>query len=294
MHTATSHESIGNRTHFDEADIAALILDDVFPLGHGYQDQSHSVLWQRYADSEEGGSYQATQPLRFSAEYGYDPDLMRRDFGRDVDPLGHMDDVHNILTKLLLVELQTRHSLGSIAISDIPFCRFTAQTHDVGENTHTQYGGGVGDIPFGKKTPEKREIEQDVRMQIAIRYWPDLPVELLTRVDSLIMHTPQTAEAMAAYEAVEGAHRLGVYTTGILGGRAGVAILRDLEARGQDRNALPETEQLRLTQLIRLSQDVTTSMQPLVEEVSSRFIYGEMLLKLFEPDLLVIRKDLTA
>jgi hypothetical protein len=219
---------------------------------------------------------------------------MRDDLGRDVDPIGHMDDVHDILTSILAVELETRHHLGSLAVSDIPLCRFTTQRHDVGENTHARYGGGVGDIPFGAKTPEQREIEQDVRMQVLIKYWPDLPMHLLIRADRLIMHEPQTAEDMAAYEAIEGAHRLGVYITGISGGKAGITMLRELEAQRKDRDTLSEAEQLRLTQLIRLSRDVTTSMQPLVEEVGNHFVYGEMILKSLEPALRIIQRDLIA
>lgn len=134
------------------------------------------------------------QPPRYVKRF--DPDINGADviryLGPDACPQGHQD---NFLPYIDFV-LDKEDELGSlmaVSTEDRDLLYFVAMFHDIGELTHPDLKGyglrPVGDIPFGKKTPEDRQRESDVRLFIFNQPpFNQLDKQFVARAEMMITH----------------------------------------------------------------------------------------------------------
>lgn len=193
-------------------------------------------LCMRMARSPYGQHIQ-TQPLRFSKpEHVFDREKKLELLGMDVDPLLHQVEAGLIAARILKHQKDTTdnwplHYDGSpMTKEEAAISIATPFVHDMGEVTEDSIkkemekqvrkngrkGRVVGDIPYGEKTDEDREDESHVRIEVFARSLPDVDIETLCRMETIIYH----GEESVLHDLFEAAHIVQNFNTAYLAEKA--------------------------------------------------------------------------
>ncbi len=194
------------------------------------------------------GQYHATQPLRYSQSYDYDPTSMLDDLGEDIHPVGHMLHTER---KIAVPFIRVQNNTGArdysgrhLTPEEIVTLRLTALLHDIGECAHPDIPETVGDVFYETKTTEDETKEAGVRGFVYDQVFRGVPLEIIERAEQVIAggHNDFLDEAFNTIE------RVGYFATAI---RAGEIALRQVNKDP----SLIETRQV--VQLGRLSLRVS-------------------------------------
>ncbi len=156
---------------------------------------SAEKLAQRFYDSDIGRSMY-DQPLRYSANFGYEREDMHYDLGHDLCPIGHQVELPYHVAKIIEAEHREGSVFGSLSEKEIGILMFTSLLHDIGEATHPAITAAglvtVGDIPAGCKTPEDREHEAAIRQYLWETIFDDVDPQIIERTEAIIAHRDKT------------------------------------------------------------------------------------------------------
>ncbi len=153
-------------------------------------------LADRAHDSTYGRFMRDEQPLRFAQRFAYgDRQTMLDELGDDLCPIGHQQELGWHLAQL--IEKQRLFDpTFELSDEDAAVLMFTCLIHDMGEMTHDDVlrvtGAVVGDIPAGKKTPEDRMVEKNVRLFLYDTFYPDVDPDVIARTEAIIAHEDTT------------------------------------------------------------------------------------------------------
>lgn len=158
--------------------------------------ETADTLATRAHDSRYGQHMREDQPLRFAQRYDYgDRQIMLDELGTDLCPIGHQKELGWHLAQL--IEKQRLFDpTFHLSDEDAATLMFTCQIHDMGEMTHAEVlaatGAVVGDIPAGKKTPEDRIVEKNVRLFLYDTFYSDVDPAVISRAEAVIAHEDDT------------------------------------------------------------------------------------------------------
>ncbi|HWT55751.1 MAG TPA: hypothetical protein VN031_01820 [Candidatus Microsaccharimonas sp.] len=224
-------------------------------------------LWQRFNDSPYG-QHMGTQPLRYAQSYGHDPELMVRNLGADVLPLLHQYETGLYGAGMIKAE-RSEGTIYSMDDENAAITLFALSIHDMGETTHEAVreavGATVGDIEYGRKTPEDRRIEANVRKFLYATVFPDVDKPVLDEAEAIIAHQDNGLR----HEVFEASHDLQSVVTAA---RARIAFERGLSgllvAANPDHH---HDEALALRKLHNLYVAVNTSYSEHMERSAAQF-----------------------
>ena len=229
------------------------------------------------------GQHMRGQPLRFD-KFSYDRERKLADQGMDVDPIGHQWEAALYGTYLLEDEMLVHGKLpDGLDESDAGLIIFILGVHDMGEDTHPDIlatvGATVGDIPFGQKTDDDRATETAVRNYHWAKTFPDIPPELVERIETVITHRDKTILG----DLYEAAHDLQAYATGL---RAREAQQRILAAP-----SLGHMDQLIANINGELHNEVSEAMAGAVVRWADRFVFGQTFVTFHDLSLRALRSQ---
>lgn len=159
---------------------------------------SVGTLLDRYYTSPFATYMQTQQKLRFSTDYGYDPDAMLSDIGPDVCPVGHQKETVRHALTIIEREQADGSLLGVFDDEELATALLAFGIHDCGEcedpalYLEPDIKRLVGDIPAGKKTSADREAEAAVRGVVYRTVFADVDPRIIGRVEEIIAHTDTT------------------------------------------------------------------------------------------------------
>lgn len=181
------------------------LMSSPIPMVDGSYEPADQLA-SRAHDSVYGQHMRDEQPLRFAQRYDYaDRSTMLDELGADLCPIGHQKELGwhmaQVIEKQRLFDPTFSLNDGEAAI-----LMFTCQIHDMGEMTHEEVlavtGAVVGDIPAGKKTPQDRVVEKNVRTFLYDTFYPDVDPAVIERAEAIIAHEDDTS----LHELFEAAH----------------------------------------------------------------------------------------
>ena len=180
--------------------------------------QNASLLAKRFYSSSYGLEMRS-QPLRYSVNFGYEPNAMVSDIGYDVCPVGHQVELAFHLGRIIDEEQSAQTFYGALDEHDLGTLALACLVHDIGESTHADLlklgYTTVGDIPAGCKTQTDREHEAAIRQFFYSELFSDVSPEIIERVENIINHKDdshlqdlfEAAHILQTFETSNNAHQ---------------------------------------------------------------------------------------
>lgn len=150
-------------------------------------------LFERYANSEFGQDHALQTPRYAQVDNGYsygDRDRFIAELGDDVHPVRHMLHTHDEIAVPFLNAQRTDLDAEQFTEEQEGEIRVTSVLHDTGECTSPKLQVHfdfplVGDLRYGTMPIGHKDKERQVRNFLYGVLYPDVPAELLRRVDEL-------------------------------------------------------------------------------------------------------------
>ncbi len=180
--------------------------------------KSASLLAERFYSSKYGAEMR-TQPLRYSVNFGYEPESMLNDIGNDLCPIGHQRELVFHLGTIVEAEQTAQTFYGAVDEQKLGTVAFACLVHDIGESTHSELSELgytlVGDIPAGRKSQIDRQNEAAIRQFFYAELFSDVSNETIERVERIINHQDdshlqdlfEAAHILQTFETSNNAHQ---------------------------------------------------------------------------------------
>ncbi len=228
--------------------------------------KTYESLYSRYAQSDFG-RFHATQPLRYSQNFGYEPGQMLADLGDDVHPVRHMwHTEQNVLRPFLLSQNTHRdRDFEYIVPEQVAALRSGVLLHGIGEcedpRIKQAIGLSVGDKFYETRTQQDNLNEAKVRRYLYDQLFQDVNADFIGSAEDIIAGS-RDHFLEQAFNTVE---IIGYYQTAMT---AGAVVLKSLEASA----GRPEPSH-RLLALGRLAVRVRDNHYPTLHERTASYPY---------------------